>query len=131
MIITQSTTPSSSSACSAHPMDTCSWVCYATTLRIYLLPWFLQRRQVSTRAQCPWGYGDFIRNDSEANSSGQHLFQSPPHVTLPCTAGNAETKASSGISISEKTELTLPGKQNLGFLLNSLSAYLLELSKLG
>lgn len=67
----------------------------------------------------------------EANSSGQHLFQSPPHVTLPCKAGNAETKASSVISISEKTELTLPGKQNLGFLLNSLSAYLLELSKLG
>lgn len=79
----------------------------------------------------PMGYGDFIRNDSEASSSGQHLFQSPPHVTLPCKAGNAETKASSVISISEKTELMLPGKQNLGFLLNSLSAYLLELSKLG
>lgn len=89
------------------------------------------KRQISTRTQCPWDCGDFTRNGSKASSSGPHLFQSPPHVTLPCKAGNAETKAPSVISISEKTELTLPGKQNLGFLLNSLSAYLLGLSKLG
>lgn len=126
MIISQSTNPSSSSAYSTHPVDTCSWCTMPQHWGFICSCWFLQRRQVSTRAECPWGYGDFIRYGSEAN-----LFQSPPRVTLPCKAGNAETKASSVGSISKKTELTLPGKQNLSFLLNSLSAYLLDLSKLG
>lgn len=124
LIITQSTNPSSSSACSAHPMDTCSWCT------------MLQRwGNICSHGFCKEGKYQLKHNvhGSMGSSPGttlKQVFQSPPHVTLPCKAGNAETKASSVISISEKTELTLPGKQNLSFLLNSLSAYLLGLSKL-
>lgn len=75
---------------------------------------------------------DFAGEDSKANSITQHRFQRPEHVTLPCKSGNAETKASSVGSISKKTELMLlPGKRNLSFLLNLLSAYLLCFSKPG
>jgi len=35
----------------------------------------------------------------------QHCFQGTQHVTLPCRAGNAETKASSLISICKKTSV--------------------------
>jgi hypothetical protein len=73
----------------------------------------------------------FMKEDSRTNSITQLCFQRPQHVTLPCKAGNAETKASSVVPISKKTELMLPGKRNLSFLLNLLSAYLLCFSKLG
>lgn len=131
MFVSESANSSPSSAYSSHPVDPCTWCSMSQHWGFICFHFFLQDGKYQPVHNAHGIMWHFMKEDSRTNSITQLCFQRPQHVTLPCKAGNAETKASSVVPISKKTELMLPGKRNLSFLLNLLSAYLLCFSKLG
>lgn len=101
-------------------------LCTKSWCKIIFCPYFFSKKMNINCSIMPMrGFEIYCRKVLQWVSQDcmtQHCFQGTQHVTSPCKAGNAETKAFSLIPICKKTSVARETK--LSFLLNLLPTYM-------